>query len=256
MRLKKNILSTFLFIISLILTGCTLLKNPFSRNNTTSSGGSAEQTGNKKIVTDRTDYTIFYNQSNPSTLGGISISQYILGHPIPEAETIKYNAYLVPWRIDFSQVQHTGISAFQSACTNLQEQVIYIDGWIDLDLSSIGVSPSDLPREMPVSGIKGTVHETVKGTPGSWKCMSDTVTNSVNAGSVQYVQQVSGTHTANFADASNMGNMTIDSADIYLDLSMPENIQMIWPAGTKIERPKQGTPIPLEPLPSSDLLKK
>jgi len=229
----------------------------FSGCNSKKTTESTKDTGNQKetssgYVTNRTDYVIFYTQSSPAVMGGITTHQYIVGHPIPEAETIKYNAYFVPWRIDFSQVQRTDLSIWSGVCDNLEEQVVYIEGWIDLDLSGLEANANNLPDYGPVS-LKGTVHETVTGTAGTWKCQSDVATTATNTGSIQYVQSVSGEHSASFSDASNMTSMTINGADIYLDLSVPGNIQFIWPAGTKIEFAPEGTPVPLEPLSPSNL---
>lgn len=245
--LKKIVFIAICVMFVFVLSGC---------NKTTTQGTSNQSSGTagtkSGYVTDRTDYVIFYNQSTPADLSGITTHQYIVGRPIPEAETIKYNAYFVPWRIDFSQVQRTTMPVWAAACDNVKEQVVYIEGWIDIDFSDLGVKATDLPNFGPVKP-KGTVHEKVTGEAGSWTCKSDTLNKSVNQGSVNYITSVSGEHTASFSDASNITNMTISGAEIYLDLSMPEDIQFIWPAGTKIEYAPEGTPIPLEPLPPNNL---
>lgn len=248
---------TFLIVIvtgAFILSGCL---EKITNQNTNSSGSTSNgqnQEINPDYVTDRTDYVIFFNESSPTVLGGITTHQYIVGRPESEAGTIRYNAYFVPWKIYFSQVQRTSLSILNPACTNLEEQVVYIDGWIDLNLSELaGAGLANLPNVGPAN-LSGTIHEKVTGTSGTWQCPgSDISTQSVNTGSVQYVQSVSGEHVANFSGASNMTDMTVNGANIYLDLSYEENIQFIWPAGTKIEYAPEGTPIPLEPLTSSSL---
>ena len=245
--LKKTI---FFFLCLVFVLGFSGCKKTTTQN--TNNTGDQEKTSSA-YVTDQTDYVIFYTQSSPAVMGGVTTNQYIVGHPIPEAETIKYNAYFVPWRIDFSQVQRTDLSIWSGACDNLEEQVVYIEGWIDLDLSELEANANNLPDYGPVS-LNGTVHEKVSGTAGKWVCGDSEVANvSTNQGSIDYVQSVSGDHVANFSDASNMTSMTINGADIYLDLSVPENIHFIWPAGTKIEFAPEGTPVPLAPLPPNDL---
>ncbi|MBU1178298.1 hypothetical protein KJ903_03685 [Patescibacteria group bacterium] len=248
--IKKVKISFVLLVGVLVFSGCSIGKYLPKDENNVSQG---KQNQDNSYVTDRTDYTIYYTASSPAVLGGATIQQNVVGHPIPEAETIKYNAYLVPWRIDFSQVQRTSLSSLAGACDNLTEQVIYIDGWIDLDLSELEVGSGDLPNSGPVN-LKGTVHEKVTGTPGVWQCGdSNVATLSANGGSAQYVQSVSGDHSASFSGASNLTDLTVEGANIYLDLSYESNIQFIWPAGTKIEYAPAGTPIPVEPLPSSSL---
>jgi hypothetical protein len=225
-----------------LLSGCT------SKTGTSSTNTKSSNTGTSSgEITDRTDYVIFYDKSTPASLGGIATHQYIIGRPEAEAGTIKYNAYFVPWKIYFSQVQRTTQPILSGVCDNLKEQVVYIDGWIDLNLADMEINASNLPNDGPAKPT-GTVHETVTGEAGSWKCGSELITKSTNQGSVDYVKSISGTHTANFSDASNLTSLTVSGADIYLDLSMPGNIQFIWPAGTKIEYAPEGTPIPLEPL--------
>jgi hypothetical protein len=248
--LKKITFIAIIVMLAFTLSGCN--KTGTQSTNQTASTGDKSQGTSTGYVTDRTDYVIFYNQSTPADLGGIATHQYIVGHPIPAAETIKYNAYFVPWRIDFSQVQRTTQPILAAACDNVKEQVVYIEGWIDIDFSDLGVKATDLPDLGPAKP-KGTIHEKVTGEAGSWVCKSDLINKSVNQGSIDYITSVSGDHVANFSDASNITNMTISGADIYLDLSMPENIQFIWPAGTKIEYAPEGTPVPLEPLSPNNL---
>lgn len=132
--LKKITFIAVIIVFVFILSGC-------DKTTTQSTNAQPSSTGGTKsgYVTDRTDYTISYTQSTPADLSGITTHQYIVGHPIPEAETIKYNAYFVPWRIDFSQVQRTTMPALAAACDNVKEQVVYIEGWIDIDLSDLGV---------------------------------------------------------------------------------------------------------------------
>ncbi|PIS40987.1 MAG: hypothetical protein COT26_00415 [Candidatus Kerfeldbacteria bacterium CG08_land_8_20_14_0_20_43_14] len=242
---KKITLLAISIACTLVLSGCG--------TKTGSQGASNVDTGSQNkgtgsgTVTDRTDYVIFYKESSPPVMGGMVTHQYIVGRPVVEAGTIKYNAYLVPWKISFSQVQRVSLSILSAACKNLTEQVLYIEGWIDLDLSELGLEAKNLPSYDPVS-LKGTIHETVKGTPGTWQCASEIITKSTNAGSIKYVQDKSGNHVANFPGASNMTSLTISGADLYLDFSYQDDIQFIWPAGTKIEYAPEGTPIPLEPL--------
>lgn len=250
--LKKAVFLAIFLALVFGLSGCDWFTEKGNNDSVPPENGTntTSQTG---YVTDRTDYTIFYQGSMPAAVpGGVETTEYIIGHPIPEAETIKYNAYFVPWRIDFSQVLRSSQILIGSGCNTLQEQVIYVEGWIDLDLTDMEVGPNDLPNPGPAKP-KGTVHEKVTGTAGSWICGSDLMTKSANVGSVQYVQSVSGEHTANFSDASNLTSLTVSGADIYLDLSMPEDIMFIWPAGTKIEYAPEGTPIPLEPLSPNQL---
>ena len=250
---KKIAILTIGFGCLVLLSGCAIKT---SAPNTNAQSSNTETTGttgtSSKNVTERTDYVIFYDKTTPASLGGITTHQYIVGQPVAEAGTIKYNAYFVPWKIYFSQVQRTTQPILSGVCTNLKEQVVYIEGWIDLNLADMEINASNLPNDGPAKPT-GTVHETVTGEAGSWKCASDMLTTSSNQGSVDYVKSISGTHTANFSDASNLTGLTVSGANIYLDLSMPEDIQFIWPAGTKIEYAPAGTPIPLEPLAPSKL---
>lgn len=248
--LKKIAILTVGLGCLVLLSGCGSKTSTSSTNtklaNTGTTGTSSRE------VTDRTDYVIFYQNSTPEVMGGVATSTYIVGRPEAEAGTIKYNAYFVPWKIYFSQVQRTSLSVLSSACTNLKEQVVYIEGWIDLNLADMEINASNIPNDGPAKPT-GTIHETVTGEAGTWKCASDLITSSMNQGSVQNITNVSGTHTANFSDASNLTGLTVNGATIYLDLSMPGDIQFIWPAGTKIEYAPAGTPIPLEPLAPSQL---
>jgi hypothetical protein len=248
--LKKIAILTIGFGCLILFSGCTS-KTGTSNTNTKSSDTGTTGTSSGE-VTDRTDYVIFYQGSMPEAMGGIATHEYIIGRPEAEAGTLKYNAYFVPWKIYFSQVQRTTLPTFSSACTNLKEQVVYIEGWIDLNLADMEINASNLPNDGPAKPT-GTVHETVTGEPGTWKCASDIMTSSMNQGSVQNIKNVSGMHTANFSDASNLTGLTVSGATIYLDLSMPGDIQFIWPAGTKIEYAPEGTPVPLEPLAPSKL---
>ncbi|MDD5566809.1 MAG: hypothetical protein PHH01_01300 [Patescibacteria group bacterium] len=233
----------------LILTGCAKKTDTSNDNKSANSGNQNQGSG----ITDRTDYVVFYQGSTPPVVaGGVATTTYIVGRPVPEAETIKNNAYFVPWKIYFSQVQSSSQILIGSGCNTTKDQVVYIDGWIDLNLTDLEVGPNDLPSEGPAKP-SGTVHETVTGEPGNWVCGSDTLNYGANQGSIDYIKSVTGTHTANFSDASNLTNMKVSGADIYLDLSMPEDVQFIWPAGTKIEYAPEGTPIPLEPLSPSQL---
>lgn len=229
------------------LTGCAASDSISSVTSGLSSSGN---------VTDRTDYAIWYTEPLPDVYGLIT-HQYIVGHPIGtlDPSAIKANAFLVPWRIDFSQVQRTGMPVYDAACTNTKEQVVYIEGYIDLDLSDIGANPHNLPDPGPYK-LKGTIHETVTGEAGTWLCNNEIYNAASNGGSIEYVQQVSGDHTFNFDEASNMTGLTVSGADIYLDFSSMNNdspIVFIWPAGTKIEYAPEGTPVPLEPLAPSAL---
>lgn len=230
--------------IAIIATGCSLIK---STKDTTLTNTKAEESA----VTDQvksTAYTIYQVTSSPPIPGGMTTHEAVLGHPLSAPEAIQANAWMVPWRIDFRQVQLTSLSDVTPGCTNLKEQVVEIEGWIDIDFSQLGLSLDQLPTYGP-KNLKGTVHETVTGTPGTWSCPdSDITTQAMNTGSVQYVQSVSGEHTANFSGASNITSITIDGADVYMDLSYEENIQFGWPAGTKIRYADDDTPIALEPL--------
>lgn len=243
---KKITLLAICLVGVLVLTGCTV-KTPGTKSNT--SAGNQSQGSTSGEVTQRTDYTIFYQKSQPGVMGGVSTSTYIVGRPLAEPSAIKANAYFIPWKVSFSQVQR--ISYFPG-CNNVKEQVIYIEGWIDLNLADMDINATNIPNDGPAKPT-GTVHETVTGEAGVWQCASDFITQSANQGSIKSVQNVSGEHTANFSDASNVTSLTVSGADIYLDLSMSGKIQFIWPAGTKIEYAPAGTPIPLEPLAPSQL---
>ena len=249
---KKTLLVMLALVSVVFVAGCgtssTSNNNTASKTGTTNQGGTAS--GN---VTNRTDYVIYEDSTTPAPIpGGITSHQFILGHPIPEASVIKSNAYFVPWRVDFSQVLRAPQMMPGSGCVTVKEQVTYIDGWIDLNLADMEIGPNDLPNDGPAIP-SGTVHEKVTGTPGTWTCGSSMLTTAANQGSVDYINSIVGEHTANFKDASNLTGLTAAGATIYLDLSMPEDIQFIWPAGTKIEYAPAGTPIPPEPLVSSKL---
>jgi hypothetical protein len=252
--LKKTILVAFALAVFALTTGCGKEQTTNTNSGTQKTTGSTNTAGSASgNVTDRTDYVIYHDSTTPApTPGGITTHQFILGRPVPEASVIMANAYFVPWRIDFSQVQRAPQMMPGSGCTTISEQVIYIDGWIDLNLTDMKIGPNDLPNEGPAKPT-GTVHETVTGTPGTWTCGSEMLTTSANQGSINYINSITGEHTANFSDASNLTELTAAGANIYLDLSMPEDIQFIWPAGTKIEYAPEGTPIPLVPLGSSAL---
>lgn len=235
---KKKILFTIISLTSvLVISGCAY---------TSTSVTNESDTSENKV--ERTDYTIFHTEPILGT-GGVDVYQYIVGLPVAEAETIKQNAYFVQWRIDFSQVQTTDMYPLDTGgCTNLEKQEVRIDGWIEMDLSQLGVEVDDLPNNGPVYPT-GTVHETVTGTPGTWNCDNEAVTAVANSASAEYVQSVSGEHVASFSGVSNITGMTISGADIYLDLS---DVQMIWP-DAKIEYASEDTPIPLVPLTSDKL---
>ncbi|MFH1509481.1 MAG: hypothetical protein ABIE68_04920 [bacterium] len=247
--MKTKIITVTLLIMAVtVLTGFSC-----QGGNKTTSNNITDKSGSSKEVTDRTDYTIFYTDSSAAPLGGMTYHQYIVGHSLADSESIKYNAYLTPWKISFSQVQRTDLSMYSSVCQNLTEQVVYIDGYIEIDFSDLGITADQLPDAGPFYP-KGTIHETVSGTPGTWSCPDSAIaTTATNDGSVQYVQSISGEHTANFEGVSNMTNLTVAGAEIYLDFSYNEDIQLIWPAGTKIEYAPAGTTIPLEPLSSNSL---
>lgn len=242
---QKNLLAaTLLIVLAITLTGCNL---PGQDSNTKSKTTAINDSAQADKVT-RTDYTINHLSTSPTVLGGATTHEHVLGRPQSAPEAIESNAWMVPWRIDFRQVQRTSLAGVAMGCSNLEEQLIEIEGWIDLDFSQLELSLDELPNYGP-KNLKGTIHETVTGTPGQWSCPeSDTATLSLNTGSIQYVQSVSGEHTANFSGASNITSLTIDGADIYLDLSYEENIQFIWPAGTQIKYADANTPTAIEPL--------
>lgn len=250
--IKKTLLVTLASVAFVFVAGCGT--PDATDGDAIPSSGTTNRSGTASgKVTDRTDYVIYHESTTPPPIpGGITTHQFILGRPIPEASVIEANAYFVPWRVDFSQVQRAPQILPGSGCTTVTEQVVYIDGWIDLNLTDMEVGPDDLPNEGPAIP-SGTIHETVTGTPGTWTCGSSLITRSANQGSIDYINSVVGEHTANFKDASNLTQLTTGGATIYLDLSMPEDVQFIWPAGTKIEYAPEGTPIPLEPLGSSKL---
>ncbi|MFH0952639.1 MAG: hypothetical protein V1838_05710 [Patescibacteria group bacterium] len=255
---KKTMILALILAAGVFFIGCgknnqnvNTAKNA-AANNETNSGQESQGFGTREI-TDQTDYVIYKQDTTPSPVsGGVTTTTYIVGRPESEAGTIKYNAYFVPWKIYFSQVQSSSQILIGSGCNTVKDQVVYIDGWIDLNLTDLEVGPNNLPNEGP-AWPSGTVHETVTGEPGSWTCGSETYNYGANQGSIDYINSVIGEHTANFSDASNLTDMTVSGADIYLDLSQSEGVQFIWPAGTKIEYAPEGTPIPLEPLASTEL---
>lgn len=236
------VLAAFLFVFA---GGCN--KDTANTNQATNTENQDTESGN---VTDRTDYVVHYTESSPPVPGGAIVHQYIIGQPTVEAEVIKQNAYFVPWKIRFSQVQRVTLTALP-LCDNVTEQVVEIEGSLELDLSEFKEMANNLPDSGPIS-LSGTIQETVTGTGGAWACESGAVTSAANQGSADYVQSISGTHTANFSGASNMVTMTVDGAEFYLDFPT-DNIQFIWPAGTKIERTAEDTPIPVEPIAPSEL---
>ena len=248
--MKKIASLIILMALVLVLSGCTALNN-LRNSNQASDTENQNQDTESGHVTEQTDYVIFYTEPSPPVPGGITVQNYIIGQPTVEAATIKQNAYFVPWKIQFSQVQRMTLTSLVG-CENVTEQVVEIEGWIDLSLAELAVGPDNLPNTGPVS-LSGTINETVTGTPGTWQCETGPVTSAANTASIEYVQSVSGMHTANFSGDSHMTNMTVDGAKIYLDFSYEEYIQMIWPAGTVIEHAPEGTPIPLEPLAPSSL---
>lgn len=249
--LRKTAFIALTIAVCVFMIGCGKANKNQNANGDVNNIQNQATVGNQ--ITDRTDYVIFYQKSEPSVLGGAATSTYIVGRPEAEAGSISFNAYFVPWKIYFSQVQHTGMAVYAGACENITEQEVLIEGWIDLNLAEInGAGPNTLPNPGPAFP-SGTVHETVTGTPGTWRCGSEVINTSVNQGSVEYIQSVTGTHEANFSDASNMTDMTVAGADLYLDLSMSGDVKFIWPAGTKIEYAPEGMPIPLEPLAPSQL---
>ncbi|MFA6197850.1 MAG: hypothetical protein WC734_01695 [Patescibacteria group bacterium] len=250
--LKKTLLVAIALVAFVFVAGCG--KPDATDGDAVPASGTTNRSGTASgNVTDRTDYVIYEDTTTPAPIpGGITTHQFILGHPIPEASVIKSNAYFVPWRVDFSQVLRAPQMMPGSGCVTVKEQVTYIDGWIDLNLADMEIGPNDLPNDGPAIP-SGTVHEKVTGTPGTWTCGSSMLTTAANQGSVDYINSIVGEHTANFKDASNLTGLSTAGANIYLDLSMPEDIQFIWPAGTKIEYAPEGTPIPLEPLVSSKL---
>jgi hypothetical protein len=242
----KNLLLVVALIIAIaiISTGCSLIQ---SKEDTEATNTKAQETdSSNKVKT--TAYTIYQVSTSPPIPGGMVTHEAVLGKPLSAPEAIEANAWMVPWRIDFKQVQRTSLSGIAAGCTNLQEQIVEIDGWIEIDFSQLDLSLDQLPDAGP-KNIKGTVHETVTGTPGTWNCPDSEVgTQSMNTGSVQFVQSISGEHTANFSGASNITNLTVDGADVYFDLSYEENIVFIWPAGTKIKYADDDTPTALVPL--------
>jgi hypothetical protein len=248
MNMQKKWFSIVLGILCVLLLSACSTTTP--KTGTQTPGTNQNPGSSAREITQRTDYTIFYQETSPLIVGAIQTHSYIVGHPVAEAGTIKYNAYFVPWKISFSQVQR--ISNAFPGCETIKEQVVYIEGWIDLNLADMEINASNIPNDGPAKPT-GTVHETVTGEPGTWRCSSDLMTTAANQGSIQSVQNVSGTHTANFSDASNLTGLSVSGANIYLDLSMPGDIQFIWPAGTKIEYAPAGTTIPLEPLAPSQL---
>jgi hypothetical protein len=248
--IKKTLLVMLALVSVVFVSGCG---NPGNANTSITNSLTQQISNAPGAITERTDYVIYNDSTTPAPFpGGITTHQFILGHPIPEAKVIMSNAYFVPWRVDFSQVIRAPQMMPGSGCTTIKEQVTYIDGWIDLNLTDMEVGPNNLPNDGPAIP-SGTVHEKVTGTPGTWTCGSSMLTTAANQGSIDYINSIVGDHTANFKDASNLTGLTAAGASIYLDLSMPDDIQFIWPAGTKIEYAPAGTPIPLEPLVSSKL---
>lgn len=242
---QKNLLlvTALMIAVSITLIGCDL---PGLGGNTGSKDSATDDSAANNQVKS-TAYAMYQVSTSPPILGGMITHEAVLGHALSAPESIQANAWMVPWRIDFVQVQRTSLN-INTACTNLQEQIVEIEGWIDIDFSQLDLTLDQLPNYGP-KNLKGTIHEKVTGTPGTWNCPdSDITTQSMNTGSVQYVQSVSGEHTANFSGASNITSMTIDGADIYLDLSYEESIQFIWPAGTKITYADENTPTAIEPL--------
>ena len=244
----KNTLSICTVLVASLFIfagGCN--KDTANTNQATNTENQDTESGN---VTDRTDYAIFYTESSPPVPGGMTVQNYIIGQPTADAKIIEQNAYFVPWKIRFSQVQRMTLSVLPK-CENVTEQVVEIEGTIELDLSEFKETANRLPNSGPLI-LSGTIQETVTGTPGTWLCGVSTVTSAANTASIEYVESVSGTHTANFSNGSNMFNMTIDGAEIYLDFPT-DSVQFIWPAGTKIERTNEDTPILAEPIAPSEL---
>lgn len=240
--------SLLIVVLSLLLLGAAC-GNKTATTGTTSTTSSALTTSGSG--TGRTDYVVYLKDTSSLVAGGLTTHTYIIGRPTAEATTVKQKGYFVPWRIQFSQVQRLANTAISSLCQNTKEQVLYINGYIDVDMTSTAFAMASLTSN-PTFGplqLTGTIHETVSGEAGTWTCNSDFLTSSVNAGSVQAVTDATGEHTGTFSSSSNLSNMTTSGGMLYLDVGASATpISFLWPAGTKIDYAPSDVTIPTEPL--------
>lgn len=244
----------YLISLSLLVFGAGCSSKTTKTTSTTATTSSALTASDD--VAGRTDYVVYSKDTTAAAVGGLTTHTYIVGRPTADASVIQKKGYFVPWRIQFSQVQRLANTVLSAYCQNTKEQVLYIDGYIDVDMTSAAYAIASMTSTSTFGPLQltGTIHETVTGEAGTWTCNSDILTSSVNAGSTKSVADASGEHTGTFSSSSNLSNMTTSGGMLYLDVgAAANNISFLWPAGTKIEYAPTGTTIPLEPLAPNQL---